>query len=235
MEAEDTQRFLEGSPRIALQIARPFDRYLFIEKSQQKARRLKASLESDFPQLADRCQFEVGDSNVCLQRACRQWDWSGRRGVFFLDPFAMQVDWGTMEAIAATRTVDLWMLFPISAAQRLLVGDGLVPEEWQLCLDRLFGTQDWRAAFYERGKEADLFEGEVDRLRKTATAGKICQYYLERLRSAFPAVADKPYWLYNSKRTPLFVFCFAMANPGAKAQSLALRIARDILEAQDGP
>lgn len=31
----------------------------------------------------------------------------------FLDPYGMQVDWATIEAIAKTKAIDLWILFPL--------------------------------------------------------------------------------------------------------------------------
>ncbi len=31
----------------------------------------------------------------------------------FLDPYGMQVEWSTIEALAATKAIDLWYLFPL--------------------------------------------------------------------------------------------------------------------------
>jgi hypothetical protein len=33
--------------------------------------------------------------------------------VLFLDPYGMQVDWTTIEAIARTKAIDLRVLFPL--------------------------------------------------------------------------------------------------------------------------
>jgi three-Cys-motif partner protein len=42
-------------------------------------------------------------------------DWRSHRAVLFLDPYGMQVEWQTIEAIAKTAAIDLWLLFPKEA------------------------------------------------------------------------------------------------------------------------
>lgn len=51
---------------------------------------------------------------------------------------------------------------------------------------------------------------------------------IERLEKAFFAVAKKPGTLYNSQKVPLYLFCFASANP--KGAPTALRIANHLLK-----
>ena len=53
-------------------------------------------------------------------------------------------------------------------------------------------------------------------------------YYRERLSEIFAGVAESTRILYNSRNTPLFTLCFAVANEKGKA--VALRIAKHILE-----
>lgn len=226
--AEETEELLDGSARISLQIQRPFDRYIFVEMSPEKARRLEA-LKEDFPELADRIVVEVEDCNSYLQAKCRQETWRGRRAVLFLDPFGMQVEWATMESIAATGTIDTWVLFPISAVNRMLPRSGEIPAGWEQRLDKLFGTHEWHSTFYRLKPIKPLFGQKKRPVKKVCRMKDICQYYLDRLRTVFPAVAEHPRWLCNSRGTPLFVFCFAMANPSQSAQNLALRIAQHLL------
>ena len=42
----------------------------------------------------------------------------------FLDPYGTQVSWDTIKLIADTRAIDLWILFPIGAVNRLMNRDG---------------------------------------------------------------------------------------------------------------
>ena len=65
----------------------------------------------------------------------------------FLDPYGMQVRWDTIEAIAETKAIDLWLLFPLGVAvNRMLKNDGNINESWAEKLDIIFGTRDlvWR-------------------------------------------------------------------------------------------
>ena len=42
------------------------------------------------------------------------------RGVLFLDPFATEVEWSTIEKIAGFKALDTWILFPVSAITRMM-------------------------------------------------------------------------------------------------------------------
>ena len=48
----------------------------------------------------------------------------------FLDPFGASVEWSVIEAIAATKAVDLWILFPYHAVNRMLVNDSKPSKAW---------------------------------------------------------------------------------------------------------
>ena len=53
-------------------------------------------------------------------------------------------------------------------------------------------------------------------------------YYLNRLKTVFPHVAENPLPLFNSKNIPLFALFFAAGNP--KGGKTAVKIAQYILE-----
>ena len=36
----------------------------------------------------------------------------------FLDPYGMEVEWKTLQAVAATRAIDVWFLFPLAGLYR---------------------------------------------------------------------------------------------------------------------
>ena len=65
---------------------------------------------------------------------------------------------------------------------------------------------------------------------KNVNTKALSDYITERLGTLFPAVAKSPRLLYNTKNSPLFLFCFAVANDNPKAHGLALRIADHILK-----
>jgi len=220
---EATQLFLDGSARVALHCSPPFDQYIFIEKKTERCHALEA-LKIDFPDMAQRISIEPGDANQVIQKMCGE-DWLNRRAVLFLDPYGTQVRWKTIEAIAGTRAIDLWILFPIGPVNRMLTQSGDIPPAWKHCLDELLGTQDWYDTFYRTEKTPGLF-GDTNSIIK-ADIDVIQKYFVGRLRSIFEGVAPNPAILRNSKNSPLYLLCFAAANP--KGAKIALRIASHIL------
>lgn len=228
IEASDAQSYSDGSARIALQVNPPFDSYIFIERDTEKCAELN-KLRDEFPALASRIEVKNGDANIVIAEMCSGKERTWQRAVMFLDPYGMQVEWKTVEYIAATRAIDLWYNFPLGPVNRLLEKRPGTHVAFEQCLDRVLGSPDWRNKFYNPNRVLSLFEEENEVLRKDATFQKIGEYIIERLKTVFPGVVEKPYILKNSKNSPLFMLCFAMANPNPNAQDIALRIARHIL------
>jgi three-Cys-motif partner protein len=138
----------------------------------------------------------------------------------------MQVTWDTIAAIANTKAIDLWILFPISAVNRLLKRNGQISDAWREALNEMFGASDWYDVFYQTRKDIDLL-GERTTTIKIATFDLIGQYFVRRLETVFAGVADNPLPLFNSRNVPLYLLCFASGNPrGART---AIKIAQDIL------
>ena len=221
------RKIIMGSARRALSASNQFDLYYFIEKNKSKASELKLMVEREYPELKDRVTVYQGDANEQLKRIIDSIDWRYNRALLFLDPYATQVDWKTLEIVAATKAIDVWYLFPLSALNRMLKKDGKLDSSWATCIDRLLGTTDWRQAFYRENPQLSLFDAKP--LIKTANTESLTNYIIKRLETIFPAVSKKAKIFYNDKNSPLFFFCFAVSNPSLKAQQLALKIANSIL------
>jgi three-Cys-motif partner protein len=223
----ENERFLKGSARIALEVEPPFQRYIFVERDAERAKELE-QLRIDFPLRAARIQIRIAEANGFLQDWCARTDWRISRAVVFLDPYGMQVDWGTIEAIAATHSIDLWLLFPLAmAVGRLLTKDQPPPEQWAQALTRLLGTDEWLSAFYPPQRILTLF-GEEEIQSRQADFESIGRFFVKRLESVFARVAPNPLPLRNSKNVPLYLLCFATGNP--QTASTAIRIANSILK-----
>lgn len=184
-------------------------------------------LRKQFPAIAHRIEIVQGEANVTLQDWCRRTDWVSNRAVVFLDPYGMEVEWSTIEAIAQTKAIDLWVLFPLGqAVNRILTRSGLPEGTWADRLTMFFGTTDWKDAFYRPSSQMTLFGGEAQ-MEKGATFEQIGAFFLQRLATVFSKVADNPLYLRNRKNVPIYLLCFAASN--AKGASTAVKIARDIL------
>ncbi len=219
--------FLDGSARVALKVEPQFDTYIFIEKDKDRFSKLE-KLKDDFPHLRDRIELVRADGNTHVQNLCSyNWLSSRRRAVLFLDPYGMEVKWQTIEAIANTKAIDLWLLFPLGVAvNRLLRRDGQIDEGIRNILDQFFGTKDWFNEFYKESETPSLFEN-LPSQQKVDNWDAIEHYFIERLDSVFTEVAKNPLRLYNSRNIPLYLLCFAAGNP--RGASTAVGIAEHIL------
>jgi three-Cys-motif partner protein len=225
LAADAPQALLDGSARIALKTTPRFDKYLFIERSAERCRELEA-LREKFPELAADIDVRRSDANAEIRALCAK-DWSSRRAVLFLDPYGTQVEWTTIEAVAATKAIDLWILFPLGiGVNRLLTRTGEMPASWRRRLDLLLGTAEWYDAFYKVEHTPTLFDTKEKTVVK-ATMETIGRYFNDRLAGIFAGVAPEPRVLLNSSNCPLYLLCFAVGN--ANGAPIALRIANHLL------
>jgi three-Cys-motif partner protein len=230
LAAKDTRQFLDGSARIALQIPRPFDQYIFVEQDADRVAEL-SKLKIEFSKLASRIQPVQQEANAFLISLCNSRDWLRERcrAVLFLDPFGMQVTWPAIEAIAQTKAIDLWLLFPLGiGVMRMLPNHGQISAGWRKRLDIMFGEPDWYSAFYETQKTPSLFSQTEELAVKRADYSAIRDYFVKRLKTVFPHVAKNPLPLLNSSNCPLYLLCFAAANPNGGP--IAIKIAEHILK-----
>ena len=218
--------YRHGSPLIALQNLPPFHEFIFVERDSDSICKLKSEVTAMPEATGKLIQFIQGDSNKKLMEITCS-DWRSRRAVAFLDPFALDVDWSTIEAIAKTQAIDMWLLFPAMAVNRMLPRNGEIPLVWENRLNRLFGEDDWRKVFYQKPMETDMF-GDLFPASKTPRIFEdLSGYITKRLSSIFVKAHQTPLVLKNSMGSPLFLLCFASGNP--RGAPIALDIAQHII------
>lgn len=226
-ELPELDEYKKGSARIALELASPFHEYIFIDKKKDHASHLEGTINNEYGNLASRCQVWQGDGPQILGEFCRKRDWSKSRAVAFLDPYGMNIEWELLKEIAATRAIDLWFLFPLgTGANRLLKRDAAPPKAFSDKLTRIFGTDDWKRAFYKESPQMGLFDSGTQMV-KDAPFEQIGNFLIERLKTIFTGVAPTTKALMNSRNNPMYILCFAAGNPvGAPT---AVRIADYLL------
>jgi three-Cys-motif partner protein len=219
---EKERRFLQGSARVALEVTPSFDGFVFVEKNEGAFLQLRR-LKEDYP--GQNIQFICQDANTWLRQTLEARIWAKRRAVVFLDPFGMQVSWKTIEGIAQTQAIDLWILFPHAiGANRLLARNGnRISEAHRKRLNSVFGTSAWEDRFY---KNAETLFGD-EQPKKVVNLKGIGDFYMERLKEEFAKVAPNPLELRNSKNNPMYLLFFAASNP--RAADTAVKIAQHIL------
>jgi three-Cys-motif partner protein len=229
LDCED-QEFIVGSALRALRLKSCFGRYVFVEMNKKKAAELKARLAAQFPEKMHLIEVRSADANEALRTFCNEPKWSKRRAVVFLDPCGSQVSWATLELLATTKAVDVWYLFPAFwGVTRQMGKKGSVHETHRASLDRLVGTDAWRALIKTRTEPQDLFGHVSEQTYSDADADVVTEFMIERMKQIFKGgVLDD--WLPLGKdNSHRFSLIFACANPSPNANSLAMRLARAVM------
>lgn len=222
----EERELLDGSPRVALDIAYPFTRYVFVERDAARVESLQA-LQAEFGSTRQ-IRIEHADCNTYLRglAASPRVDWKWWRAVVFLDPFGMQVPWATLAGLAQTRAVEVFLNLPVGMAiQRLLRRRyHLLAPARRRQLDDYFGDAGRFDAVYPR--RDTLFGPEP---RKVAgAADRLVAWYGERLRSAFGHVSP-PHLVRNTRRGHLYYLIWAGPN------KTGMKIASYVLGSGEGP
>ena len=191
-----------------------FDYYYFVDKDTKSLTKLETMLKGQFPLRSRKMVFKTGDANKKVLELVEYAKTHPKcSALVLLDPFGMQLDWSTIKALQAIKHLDLWILVPSGVIiNRLLKRDGeiMYPEN----LTRFFGMSEneLKSYFYERQVEQTLFGNDV-RIRKAKNAiERIAQLYVDRLKTLFEYVTEKPLVLRNSTKCPIFHFVFASHN-----------------------
>lgn len=221
-------RYYEGSAIRALRTGKygGFHKYIFIETDPAAIQELNR-LRDEFPEKDIEIVNE--DANDYIHRWCHEMT-PLSRAVVFLDPFGLQVKWSTIEAIAKSQKIDMWLLIPLGQAIMRMLPKGHKPSEPLVSrLTEVLGTDEWLTQFYAPTGQGALFEDTDEEMQRIANVTQVAGFIVDRLLTVFPndGVLKEPLVLRNSKNTPIYMLCFAASNPrGAKT---AVKIARDIV------
>jgi len=234
MKDDDTaegRRIAKGAATRALELDPPFAAYHFIDKSAASVNALKTAAASIRPGLETRVHVHAEDVNTALPRIIGGLNTRTDRAVVFVEPFGMQLDWATVQAVAAKPIVDFWYLVPIGiAVNRLATNDASrMSEAWAKRLDAFLGTKAWRTEWYAPSPQGNLFTAERA-MERHVDIDKINEYFHKRLGEAFHKVAPNQLRLGKTKTKPLYTLMFACSNPSEKAHGAAIRIANHLLK-----
>jgi len=218
------RQFLRGSAIRAKHVVdRSFDEILLVEKDARRCTELAERMNTDED---ERIQVVNEDANCFLQSLSR--NWKTHRGVLFLDPFATEVEWLTIEKVASFEALDTWILFPTMAVMRMLTRQGL-PEKHGHILTRIYGDESWRD-LYQPNPQYRLFSGPDQNERQKGTAAFL-QTYKNRLQELYGnRFLEDTATLRTPTNTPLFELIFCVGNPGTKAIKTAKNIAGYIVK-----
>ena len=199
-----------GSARIAIETYPPFDRLVFMDLKKRHCEALE-QLKLEYPHR----QIDVvrADANDAILTAIKGQDWRSTRAVMFLDPYGMHVRWETLQAIQATRAIDVWYLVSLAGLFRQATRDGRsLSDQKRRAITRMLGTPDWENEWYRQSESQDLFALESGGSSRVASVEEIEGYVGRRLRTLFPQVLS-PLRLRNARNAPMFSLFFCVSNP----------------------
>lgn len=220
-EEKETEAYVHGSPKVALDIQTPFTEYIFIEKDSRRISELK-TLRNCYGD-SRKISILQGDANEQLQQYLlnnTKYNWRKCRAIAFIDPFGMQVPWNTIHDIGQTKAIEIILNLPVGMAiQRLLPKSGQFSEDRKLMLTNYFGSPDWEKIVYE--DQSGLF-GE-QRIKKSNAGHQLAKWYQKRLKQAY-GYSSKPRLITNTQGSHLYYLLWAGPNQtGAKIASDVLK------------
>jgi three-Cys-motif partner protein len=216
-----------GSAQIAIDIVPQFGRLIFIEQNPRYCAALR-TLAAAHPERT--ISVIEGDANVRIKEEVAKIDWRGTRAVLFLDPYGMEVEWSTLEAIAKTKSIDVWFLFSLSGLYRQATRNrDAMDEDKRAAITKMLGTEVWEKELYSNLGRTDLFGDDAPRQRQANVSG-LEKYVKDRLETIFPKVfAPLPLPIERGPQR-YSLFC-AISNGAPSAIGLATKIANHILKA----
>lgn len=222
-----TTKTIDGSAKIALENDPQFQRFIFIEADNKRHNELKHLCN----QYTDKnIEIYESDANQKIQEFCKKTNWKKNRSVLFLDPYGMEADWETVEAIAKTKSIDFWYLFPLMGFYRNLpINKDSQDERMEKNLFRILGTNEWKNFYTEpQTYNLDLFdESNKPSAERESGWEHLVPFTKLRLESVFPAVSDP--LLLPQIGPPQFALFFAVSNDSEKAIKPGMRAANYIL------
>lgn len=220
---------IAGSAKIALDTIPAFDRLHLIDFNPKHVAELRGLVAS--PSDIDRVSIYHQDANEALNEIIQKTQWRSTRGVLFLDPYGMTVRWDTLKKVAATKALDVWYLFPLSAVYRQAAIDfNKVDEGKAAALDSVLGTTEWRTAFYAESQQKSLLNDGKSSARRTVGPAEITSFVHARLCEVFKGWVSAPILLPERGGPPMFALFFAVSNPAEPAVKLSKKAADHLFD-----
>lgn len=221
-QGEDST-IIDGSALLSLKY--DFDEYYFLELDSSRIKVLKANIESEYPYKIKQVHFINGDCNQMLVDVLSRIT-QRDRCLMFLDPYALELKWETLEVISRCGFVDLWYLFPLSMV-RLLDKSREISKGNRDKVSSILGTDEWYDKLFVKSSQLSFFGDDTF---TRVPYEDVIKYIKERFSTIFPYVSPDSKVLRNEeKNSPMFLLSFMMTNRSPRAQALAAKLVKDII------
>jgi three-Cys-motif partner protein len=215
--------YLEGSPLRILAIQPEFDHVWLIDRNTARLARLRANItERGIPN--NRFSMARGDANSQIRTIIAGLA-SNERALVFLDPYGLQVEWSTVESLAASNKVDILINYSLMGITRNLRRIGGPTQEFRRLLSRVMKRVSWIDQIYT---EQGTLLGDPVLVRGTLEAAVVAQHYQEDLKEIF-ATVSAPAIMTNSRGSPIYALVFASQNKTAASRIMNSVVAKRLL------
>lgn len=197
--SKQSGELIPGSPINALEIVPPFREYHFIDLDETRTEELRR-----LSQGKRNVHVYDGDCNDILLSQVfpkiRYKDY--RRALCVLDPYSLQLKWDVLQAAARSKTIEIFLNFPILDMNRNVFHDGASTEKRRQ-MTAFWGDESWQNAAFSTAY--NLF-GEPEKQPNDA----IVEAFRTRLHDvAGFSYVPKPVAMRNSKNSTLYYLFFA--------------------------
>ncbi|MCY3868197.1 MAG: three-Cys-motif partner protein TcmP [Gemmatimonadetes bacterium] len=210
----DKDRFIQGSPWIALETEPRFDDYYFIDMDSDKT-----DILEDLAQNHDRVHISNGDCNDLLINdifpEVQYEDY--RRALCLLDPYGLNLNWEVISQAGQMRSVEIFLNFPTMDMNRNVFRQHpeMVSQHNINRMNAFWGDESWRDIVYSESQQTDLFDNNA--IEKVSDNDIVARAFQDRLKNkaGFQHVPS-PLPLKNSTGATLYYLFFASQQPVAE-------------------
>jgi len=207
---KDSDDIINGSPLVALTTEPQFKSFTFIDLDNKRIKENINPLKNRFPNkkietICDDANNAI-INNVLSKFGGRS---SSYRGFIFLDPYGLELQWNTVDAIGRNGAYDILVNFSVMGVVRQL-GDNKPLEHMESKISSVFGTDEWKKISYRENMQCSLFETHEQRMQKKKEnlVDDIVELYRSQLKTVFKDVSDAII-MRNSKNGPLYALILA--------------------------
>jgi three-Cys-motif partner protein len=224
---EDEEQGYKGAAQRIIEIDNTlkFNYYYFADTDKESLANLEEKLRGLPASTGKELIFRPGDANHWVQELGNAMRTKKYAALIFLDPFGMQIDWNTIESLKDTRS-DIWILIPTGVIVNRML-DHKAELIYSNKLKSFLGMteEEIRQTFYTQTIQTSLFGDQLEVIKKVSKPiDKIADVYVNKLKTVWKYVTERPLRLETSNGTPLFHFIFASNN------QTGLKIAKEIIQ-----
>jgi len=202
-KAKGSDRIIEGSPSRALTIEPPFDFLHLVDIDGARVSELK-KLAANRPNVA----VYQGDCNrVLVDQVFPKISFAKReRALCILDPYGLDLDWGTIRKAAQSKVIEIFLNFPVMDMNMNVFWHH--PEQVTTAqrsrMTRFWGDESWEEAAYE------TTQGLFGSMQSKASNDVVAEAFRTRLKTAASfGYVPKPMPMRNTKGSIVYYLFFA--------------------------